>query len=401
MLKSAGPVGDGLGHQGKSLSTQAPSSRDESAKPRDSAGVSRVPEDLMTRARPRGGKVEVRNVVRAARHIGGTSMSNRFDLSRARLAGIALVATLAFAAVPVAAQASAVNLATASPFVVLGGSTVTNEGTSVLNGDLGLSPGTSLTGFNEAVVNGVTHENDAVAAQAESDLTTAYDVAAGQPIPPGNDMTGIDLGSKKLTAGAYGFSTSAQLTGQLTLDAQGDPDAQFVFVIGSTLTTASASSVVLVNGASPCNVYWKVGSSATLGSTTAFEGNLMSLASISVKHDPTVRGRPLSSAPVAPPPPPPPPAGPPPTTTPPIATPPATGKGGGGQKADGKGKPGSKTATGKGTATLGRARTHAAGTRVNVHGREIASVVFTDNGKRIPNTSKTQAEGPTTPGTHV
>jgi hypothetical protein len=91
-------------------------------------------------------------------------MSNRSNLRRPRLAGIALAMVFAFAAVPVAAQASAVNLGTVSPFVVLGGSTVTNEGTSVLNGDLGLSPGTSLTGFNEAVVNGATHENDAVAA---------------------------------------------------------------------------------------------------------------------------------------------------------------------------------------------------------------------------------------------
>ena len=218
-------------------------------------------------------------------------MSNRFDLRRARLAGIALAATLALAAVPVAAQASAVNLGTVSPFVVLGGSTVTNEGTSVLNGDLGLSPGTSLTGFNEAVVNGVTHENDAVAAQGQSDLTTAYDVAAGQPISPSNDLTGTDLGGLKLTAGAYGFQNSAQLTGQLTLDAQGDPNAQFVFVIGSTLTTASASSVVLVNGASPCNVYWKIGSSATLGSTTTFAGNLMALTSISANDGVTVVGR--------------------------------------------------------------------------------------------------------------
>jgi hypothetical protein len=340
-------------------------------------------------------------------------MSNRFDLRRARLAGVALAATLAFAALPVVAQASAVNLGTVSPFVVLAGSTATNEGTSVLNGDLGLSPGTSLTGFNEAVVNGVTHENDAVAAQGQSDLTTAYNVAAGQPISPGNDMTGIDLGSKKLTPGAYGFSTSAQLTGQLTLDAEGDPNAQFVFVIGSTLTTASASSVVLVNGASPCNVYWKVGSSATLGSTTSFAGNLMSLASISVNNGVTVVGRLLAregavtlindvlstpncstgSTPT--------PSGPSPTATTPIATTPARGKGGGGEKADGKGRPGSKPAVGKGTATLGRGRTTAAGTRATVHGREIASVVFTDNGKRIPNTSKTQANVPATPGTHV
>jgi Ice-binding-like len=346
-------------------------------------------------------------------------MSNRFDLRRARLAGIALAATLAFAAVPVAAQASAVNLATASPFVVLGGSTDTNEGSSVLNGDLGLSPGTSLTGFNEAVVNGATHENDAVAAQAQSDLTTAYNVAAGQPISPGNDLTGINLGNQKLTAGAYGFSSSAQLTGQLTLDAQGNPNAQFVFVIGTTLTTASASSVVLVNGASPCNVYWKVGSSATLGSTTAFEGNLMSLASISVNNGATVVGRLLARegavtlindvlsapncatgstptptpSPTAP--------GTTPTATGPTATTPKPAKGGGSEKAEGKGKPGSKPATGNGTATIGRGRTTAAGTRATVHGREIKGVVFTDNGKRVPNTSKTQTNVPSTPGTHV
>jgi hypothetical protein len=337
-------------------------------------------------------------------------MSNRFELRRARLAGIALAISLAFAAVPVAAQASAVNLATASPFVVLGGSTDTNTGSSVLNGDLGLSPGTSLTGFNEAVVNGATHENDAVAAQAQSDLTTAYNVAAGQPISPGNDLTGTNLGNLKLTAGAYGFSTSAQLTGQLTLDAQGDPNAQFVFVIGSTLTTASASSVVLVNGASPCNVYWKVGSSATLGSTTAFEGNLMSLASISVDNGATVLGRLLAregavtlindvlstpncatgSTPTSTP-----------TPTSPTATTPTTAKGGGSKKAEGKGKPGSKPSAGNGTATIGRGRTTAAGTRATVHGREIKGVVFTDNGKRVPNTSKTQTNVPSTPGTHV
>ena len=337
-------------------------------------------------------------------------MSNRIDHRRGRLAGVVLATAFVFAAVPIAAQASAVNLATASPFVVLAGSTVTNEGASVLNGDLGVSPGSSLTGFNEAVVNGATHANDAVAAQAQSDLTTAYNVAAGQPISPGNDLTGVDLGNQKLTAGAYGFSTSAQLTGQLTLDAQGDPNAQFVFVIGSTLTTASASSVVLVNGASPCNVYWKIGSSATLGSTTAFEGNLMALTSITANNGATVLGRLLArngavtlnnnvlstpncatgSTP-----------SPTPTTTAtgPTATTPT--KGGGNHKADGKGKPGSKSAAGRGTATIGRGRTTSSGTRATVHGREIKSVKFTDNGKRIPNTSKMQTNVPSTPGTHV
>ena len=152
------------------------------------------------------------------------------------------------------------------------------------------------TGFGlPAVVNGATHDDDAVAAQAQSDVTTAYNVAAGQPVPAGNDLTGQDLGGLTLTAGAYGFSSSAQLTGQLTLDAAGDPNAQFVFEIGSTLTTASASSIRLINGASPCNVYWQIGSSATLGSTTAFEGNLMAHTSITVNNGSTVQGRVLAS----------------------------------------------------------------------------------------------------------
>ena len=214
-------------------------------------------------------------------------MSNRMHLRRARCAGLTLAAGLAFAAVPAAAQASAVLLGTAAPFVVLAGSTATNTGPSVLNGELGLSPGTSLPGFNAAVVNGATHNNDAVAAQAQANLTTAYDTAAGQLSPV--DLTGQDLGGLTLTAGNYAFSTSAQLTGALVLDAQGDPNAQFVFQIGSTLTTASASSVVMINGGSPCNVYWQIASSATLGSTTAFQGNLMAYTSITLNNRATVR----------------------------------------------------------------------------------------------------------------
>src|SRR6202046_2256725 len=148
-------------------------------------------------------------------------------------AGILLASGLACAAVPAMASASAVNLGTASPFVVLGGQTVTNPGPSVLNGDLGVAPGTSLVGFGlPAVVNGATHDDDAVAGQAQDDLTTAYNVAAGQPVPAGNHLTGQDLGGLTLAPGAYGFSSSAQLTGQLTLNAGGDPNAQFVFEIG-------------------------------------------------------------------------------------------------------------------------------------------------------------------------
>jgi hypothetical protein len=219
-------------------------------------------------------------------------MSNPTHFRRARRAGLALAVGAAFAAVPVTAQASQVDLGTAGTFVALGGSTVTNTGPSVLNGDLGVAPGTALVGFGlPAVVNGATHANDGVAKQAKLDLTTAYNVAAGQPVAPANDLTGTNLGNRKLTAGAYRFTSSAQLTGALTLDAQGDPNAQFVFEIASTLTTASASSVVMVNGASPCNVYWQVGSSATLDTTTAFQGNLMALASISLNNGATVLGR--------------------------------------------------------------------------------------------------------------
>jgi Ice-binding-like len=222
-------------------------------------------------------------------------MSTHLRARRPRRVLVAVTAVMALAIVPAAAEAAPVNLATANPFVVLGGAAVTNTGPSVLNGGLGVSPGTSLVGFAApAVVTGATHENDAVASQAQADLTNAFNVAGEQPIAPGNELTGIDLGGLTLTPGAYGYSSSAQLTGQLTLDAQGDPNAQFVFVLGSTLTTASASSVNLINGASPCNVFWRIGSSATLGTGTQFAGNLMALTSISLNNAVTVKGRVLA-----------------------------------------------------------------------------------------------------------
>lgn len=221
-------------------------------------------------------------------------MSNRSDLRRGRLAGIVFAMVVTFA-LPAAAQAAPVDLATAGPFVVLGGTTVTNTGPSVLNGNLGVSPGTELKGFEPpAVVKGVRHATDEVAAQAQLDLTNAYNVAAGQPVLPQNDLSDTDLGERKLAPGIYRYNAAALLTGALTLDAEGDPNAQFIFKIGSQLTTESASSVLLVNGASPCNVYWQVGSSADIGTTTAFQGNLMALTSISLKAGATVLGRMLA-----------------------------------------------------------------------------------------------------------
>ena len=188
-----------------------------------------------------------------------------------------------------ALAATAPDLGTAEAFVVLGGSTVTNTGPTVLTGDLGLWPGLSIVGFPPGTVNGTIHAGDAVALQAQSDLVTAYDDLAGQACD--TDLTGQDLGGLTLLPGAYCFTTSAQLTGTLTLDAQGDPDAVFVFQIGSSLTTASSAVVAVINGGSECNVFWQIGSSATLGTSTAFAGSLLALTSITVNSGASATGQ--------------------------------------------------------------------------------------------------------------
>jgi hypothetical protein len=181
-----------------------------------------------------------------------------------------------------------VGLGTAASFAVLAGSTVTNTGPSVINGDLGVSPGTAISGFPPGTVNGTTHSADAVANQAQSDLTAAYDDAAGRT--PAASVPG-DIGGLTLTPGVYKSGSSVLVTGDVTLDAQGDPNAVFIFQIGSTLTTASGSRVRLINGASPCNVYWQVGSSATIGTTTTFKGNVLALTSITANTGATFEGR--------------------------------------------------------------------------------------------------------------
>jgi hypothetical protein len=184
-----------------------------------------------------------------------------------------------------------VNLGTADAFAVLGGQAVTNTGPSVITGDLGVSPGTSVTGFPPGVVNppATIHSADGVALQAQSDLTTAYNTAAGLPCTA--DLTGQDLGGMTLTAGVYCFSSSAQLTGALTLNGMGDPEADFIFKVGSTLTSASASTVLLINQAQPCRVFHQVGSSATLGTGSQFVGTILALTSITATTATSVQGR--------------------------------------------------------------------------------------------------------------
>lgn len=180
-------------------------------------------------------------------------------------------------------------LGTAESFAVLADSTATNTGSSVINGNLGVWPGTEVTGFPPGVITGTIHAGDAAAQQAQSDTTIAYLDLEGRPCDV--DLTGTDLGGLTLVPGVYCFSESAQLTGQLILDAQNNTNAFFIFQIGSTLTTASSSSILMVNSGNACNVFWQVGSSATLGIATDFAGNILALTSVTLNTSADVSGR--------------------------------------------------------------------------------------------------------------
>lgn len=236
------------------------------------------------------------------------------------------------------ASPTPVGLGTATSFAVLAGTTVTNTGPSVVSGDLGVDPGSAVTGFPPgSVINGTQYAagtpSAAAALQAQSDLTTAYNQAAGET-PTASVST--DLGGQTLVPGVYAGG-ALSLTGTVTLDAENNPNAVFVFQAASTLITASASRVSLVGGAQACNVFWQVTSSATLGTGSSFVGSVMALTSITVDTGTTVAGRVLarngevsldtdtittptctSSSTVASP------TTTPPTTSPPTTTPPST-----------------------------------------------------------------------------
>ncbi len=209
------------------------------------------------------------------------------------LGGLALVLLLAATTAPASAAQPPVGLGTADSFAVLAGSTVTNTGPSVISGDVGLSPGSSVTGFPPGnVINGTIHIADAVALQAQSDLTTAYNDAAGRT--PAVIQSDPDVGGQTLVAGVYNTSSAMFLSGTVTLDAQGDPAAVFIFQAGSTLISASNSTVALVGGAQACHVYWQVGSSATIGVGTNFVGNVLALTSITMQTGATLQGSALA-----------------------------------------------------------------------------------------------------------
>jgi hypothetical protein len=223
-----------------------------------------------------------------------TSSRSSSRARRGRISGAAVLllalASALFASVAGAAPAS-VGLGTGASFSVLAGSTVTNTGPTTMFGDLGLAPGSSVTGAPHVL--GQTHVDDAVAIEAKNALTTAYNDAASRPT---SGSAGTDLAGQTFTPGVRTASSSLLLSaGSVTLDAQGDPNAVFIFQIASTLITGSNTSVTLVNGAQACNVFWQVGSSATLGTGTRFVGTVMASATITANTAATIHGRLLAS----------------------------------------------------------------------------------------------------------
>lgn len=213
--------------------------------------------------------------------------ANNMRLGVASIAAVGLLVAL-----PGAAQAATtIPLGTADSFAVLAGQEITNIGQTTITGDVGLSPKgpESIKGF-DTVLPPVAPKFDEVALAAQASLVKAYDNAAGQPA----DSTNVELSSGvPLPAGVYSAGTF-EITKTLTLDARNDPDAVFIFTAASTLVTASASKVELINGANPCNVFWQVTSSATLGSDSIFQGTIMALTSIELGTGATVVGRVLA-----------------------------------------------------------------------------------------------------------
>jgi hypothetical protein len=184
-------------------------------------------------------------------------------------------------------------LGSANSYGILAGSTVTCAGApGTINADVGVSPGSTTTGFPPCTITGSTHLADAVAGTQQGRLTAAYNYLAGRAC--GTVVTPADLGGRTLAPGVYCAATSMGVTGTVTLDGQGDPDATFIFQIGSTLVTGTGADIALIGGAQAKNVWWQVGSSATLGTGTTFRGNILALTSITLVDNATMLGRALA-----------------------------------------------------------------------------------------------------------
>ncbi len=185
----------------------------------------------------------------------------------------------------------AVVLSSTSNFAVIAGSSITNTGASVITGDMGLSPGSSVGGFPPGTLNGTLHINDVLATQAKLDLVAAYNDAAGRTATDIVTISG-NLGGLTLTPGLYKSTSSLEISsGNLTFDALGNPNAVFIIQIASSLTVNSGRQVFLSGGAQANNIFWQVGSSATFGTTSVFKGNIMALQSITFLNGATLGGR--------------------------------------------------------------------------------------------------------------
>jgi hypothetical protein len=202
-----------------------------------------------------------------------------------------LLASIGFAANLTAAELSPVYLGSAGTFAVLSGSTVTNTGLTVVNGDLGVWPGTAVTGFGPGKVNGRIYAGTTSAHHAQASLLIAYNDAAGRT--RGTKVAG-DLGWRTLSPGLYKSTSTLAITGDLTLDAKGNRKAVFIFQMASGLTVASEARVILTGGAKASNVFWQVGSSATLGTYSEMKGTIMAYASVTIATGATLNGRALA-----------------------------------------------------------------------------------------------------------
>ena len=201
---------------------------------------------------------------------------------------------LTLAASPMNADGASISLGSAGNFAVLGATTVTNTGPSLITGDLGISPnaGTSITGFPPGIVIGTVHENNSVAIQAQEDASSAFDQLGDAVVT--QNLTGTNLGGMTLTPGVYSFDSSAMLTGNLTLDSENDPAALFIFQITSAFTAANDAAVIGINGTGASQVFFQVGSSATLGTGSRFLGTIIANESNTLQTGATVEGRVIS-----------------------------------------------------------------------------------------------------------
>jgi len=198
-----------------------------------------------------------------------------------------------FTTAMVAGNQAMPNLGAVAGFVVLGGSTVTSTGATALTGDMGVSPGSAMTGFPPGTLTGAKHAGDATSSQAMSALTVAYNDAAGRTVAP--VTVAGNLGGLTLPPGLYKSTSSLSISsGDLTLDGKGDANAVFIFQMASTLTTTSGRAVILIGSAKASHVFWQVGSSATLGTTSAFKGTIMANQSITLNTKATLTGRALA-----------------------------------------------------------------------------------------------------------